>query len=36
MKAMIDWLMWLLVATMLVVSYPLIRICRKDDDDDDL
>lgn len=34
MRPIIDWLMWLFVAAVLVISYPLLRINRKDDDDD--
>ena len=34
MRPIIDWLMWMFVAAALIVSYPLLRINRKDDDDD--
>lgn len=34
MRPIIDWLMWMFVVAVLIASYPLLRINRKDDDDD--
>lgn len=33
MKPIVDWVMWVLVATILIISYPFTKINDNDDDD---